>query len=327
MMQISIWQKYSTEEQNNLNFKRFNQSWNFGLLGGYIIGFILVREFHNDLIALVSAVTMVFILIPIGFFVDSEKKLRSYALNLPSQVQLDKKKFLKNKVEEYDSLLKKPEESFSKLGKNSNLYLHIAIPAIIAWVLNLGYTTSKSIFNFNFPYNLKDATIGSEWRYLFVFAQQLLQTIGLNLIGPLNLRKKHRLVQVSLLFDLIMIIGMAIFGNIYYIIVATIMMGFTTGLKQGLVMKINFDHSSYTGDSKYINIGEIVAGIGFGITPLWLGVLINSTSYHWSYFILSVLSAGVLLFYLIIMKKIDLSSTTHNIKGEVRSKRIGEDEE
>ncbi|MHA1610484.1 MAG: MFS transporter [Promethearchaeota archaeon] len=288
LRQITIWQKYSTPEQNNINFKRFNKSWNFGLLGGFLIGFILVREFSDDYIALVSAVIMAFILIPIGFFVDSEKKLQSYALNHTPEVQLEK----------YNS----------KQGNknNNNLYIHIIIPVIIAWVLNLGYTTSKSMFSFNFPFNLKDASIGSEWRYLFVFGQQLLQVIGLNLVGPFNLKKKHKIVQVCLVVDLIMVIGMAISANIYYVIIATVMMGLSTGLKQGFVMKINFDHTSYTGDSKYINIGEIIAGIGFGVTPLWMGVLIVSVSYQWSYLILSLLSLGILIFYMMKMKNIDL---------------------
>ncbi len=306
MRQISIWQKYSTEEQNNLNFKRFNKSWNFGLLSGFIIGFILVREFNNDYIALVSAVIMAFILIPIGFFVDSEKKLQSCLPNYSPEFQPNTKGSKIDNPVDHESLLKKSEEPISKQGNNTNLFAHLIIPAVIAWGLNLGYTTSKSLFGFNFPFNLKDAAITSEWRYLFVFAQQLLQVIGLNLIGPLSVKRKHRIVQVCLVIDLIMIVGMAIFGNIYYIIVATIMMGLTTGLKQGFVMKINFDHTSYTGDSKYINIGEIVAGIGFGVTPLWMGVLIVSTSYKWSYLILSLLSLAILIFYMMKMKNVDL---------------------
>lgn len=321
MMQVSLWQKVSSESQNNINFKKFNRSWNFGILGGYVIGFTLVSQFNNDFIALISAVVMVFLLIPVGFFVDSAKKIKEYSTNnlqgfdepfsnafeVPQTRPLDKKNSPSN--EDHDPYLKKPEETVSQLNRKApNLYLHIVIPAIVGWILNLGYTTSKSIFGFNFPFNLKSAGFESEWRYLFVFAQQTFQVIGLNLIGPRNLESKHRLVKMCLVLDLVMISSLIFFENIYIIIFATIFMGLTTGIKQGFVMKINFDHSAHTGESKYINIGEIVAGIGFGITPIWLGFLIDSASYRWSYLILLGLTSIVTVFYWMKMKKVDLST-------------------
>ena len=74
MMEISMWQKISTKEQSDQNFKNFNTSWNMGLLGGFIIGFFLVIFWKNDFIALITACIMVFGLIPLGFLLERENK-------------------------------------------------------------------------------------------------------------------------------------------------------------------------------------------------------------------------------------------------------------
>ena len=60
MMEISMWQKISTKEQSDQNFKNFNISWNLGLLGGFVIGFFLVIFWENDFIALIAACVMVY---------------------------------------------------------------------------------------------------------------------------------------------------------------------------------------------------------------------------------------------------------------------------
>ncbi|MHA1795131.1 MAG: MFS transporter [Promethearchaeota archaeon] len=288
MMQISIWQDISSETQNELNFKHFNKSWNYGLLLGFISGFVIVIQFHNDFIALIASVALMFLTVPIGFFVDSESKISLIKSQKHLKVQINR-----------------PEETIGPEAHGSN-YAHLVIPALIAWILNLGYTTAKSIFNFNFPYNLKAAGFGSEWRYVFIFGQQALQIIALNLIGPMNLQKKVNWVKFCLITDLIMAITLIFIQNIYFIITATVIMGFSTGIKQGFVMKVNFDHSAKTGDSKYINIGEIMAGIGFGVTPLWLGVLLDNTSYIWSYVIYSLFFIPIILYFFLSLSKIKI---------------------
>ncbi|WP_457556801.1 MFS transporter [Candidatus Harpocratesius sp.] len=291
MMQISLWQDLSSETQNDLNFKRFNKSWNFGLLGGFISGYLVVLQFHNDFIALIISVIMALLVIPIGFFVDSASKIEELKEQSASTIE-------KNSIK-----IHRPEESLGKESSSQN-YIHIIIPAMIAWMLNLGYTTAKSLINFNFPYNLKSAGFGSEWRYIFIFGQQALQIIALNFIGPKSLKKKVRYVKMCLIIDLFMVISLIFVKNIYFIICATIFLGFTTGIKQGFVMKVNFDHSAKTGNSKYINIGEIMAGIGFGITPLWLGALINYTSYIWGYVIYTSMFLPIFIYYFITIRKL-----------------------
>lgn len=288
MMQISIWQDISTESQNDRNFKQFNRSWNYGLLIGFISGFLVVVKFENDFVALIASVILVYGTVPFGFFVDSKDKIAQMKTNKQVSVQIHR-----------------PEEIIGKEDTRPN-YIHVIIPALVAWILNLGYTTSKSIFNFNFPYNLKNAGFGSEWRYVFIFGQQALQIIALNLVGPRKLSQKINWVKICLIADLIMAILLIFVQNIYFIIAATVIMGFSTGIKQGFVMKVNFDHSAKTGNSKYINIGEIMAGIGFGITPLWLGVLLDNTSYIWSYAIFTIFFLPIVLYFFISVSKIKI---------------------
>jgi len=305
MMEISMWQKISTKEQSDQNFKNFNTSWNLGLLGGFVIGFFLVIFWENDFIALIVACVLVFCLIPLGFLLEREDKIIQIEKQ-PNEILLNKSPILKD-----DHLLddKKPEKKLPKISLT-----HILFPAFIAWTLNLYFTTAKSMYNFIFPFNLKSANFQSYWRYFFIFFQQLLQVIAINWIGTQSIRRKKHLTQWMLVFDTFCAILMIFSDNIYLIISATVLLGLSTGLKQGLVMRINFDYSTKTGNSKNITIGELTAGIGFGITPIWVGVLVN-INYQYSYIILAALSSIVLIIYLLSLRNIDLENTIkkHNL--------------
>ena len=299
MMEISMWQKISTKEQSDQNFRHFNTSWNMGLLGGYMIGFFLVVLWKNDFIALIAACIMTFGLIPLGFLLERENKLIP-GEKQPNEVILIKSHITKDEHFLEDIIPKKP------LAKIS--LLHLIFPAFIAWTLNIYFTTAKSLYNFIFPFNLKSADFQSYWRYFFIFLQQGLQVIGINWIGTQSIRRKKLLTQWLLLFDTFCAILMIFSENIFLIISATVLMGLSTGIKQGLVIRINFDYSSKTGSSKYINFGELAAGIGFGVTPIWVGVLVNF-NYQYSYIILAGLSSIVLTIYLLSLRKIDLKQT------------------
>jgi len=278
MMEISMWQKNSTKEQSDQNFKNFNTSWNMGLLGGFVIGFFLVIFWENDFIALIVACLIVFCLIPLGFLLERENKLIPIE-DQGDEILLNKSQIIKDESRLDDKI------SSKKLPKIS--LAHIIFPVFIAWTLNLYYTTAKSMYNFIFPFNLKSADFQSYWRYFFIFFQQGLQVIAMNWIGT-----------QSMIFS----------DNIFLIISATVLLGLSTGLKQGLVMRINFDYSSKTGSSKSITIGELTAGIGFGITPIYVGVLVN-INYQYSYIVLACLSSVVLIIYLLSLRNIDLKST------------------
>jgi len=305
MMEISMWQKISTKEQSDKNFKNFNTSWNMGLLGGFVIGFFLVIFWENDFIALIVACVLVFCLIPLGFLLEREDKIIQIEKQ-PNEILLNKSPILK------DDHLLDDKKSQKKLPKIS--LTHILFPAFIAWTLNLYFTTAKSMYNFIFPFNLKSANFQSYWRYFFIFFQQGLQVIAINWIGTQSIRRKKLLTQWLLVFDTFCAILMIFSDNIYLIISATVLLGLSTGLKQGLVMRINFDYSTKTGNSKNITIGELTAGIGFGITPIWVGVLVN-INYQYSYIILAALSSIVFIIYLLSLRNIDLENTIeeHNL--------------
>jgi MFS family permease len=289
MMEFSSWQKISTTKQNNENFRHFNISWNLGLLGGFMIGFLLVVLWKNDFVALIASCVMVFALIPVGFFLESDKKF------LP-----------KNNLKD-GNILSSPyiAEDKTTLNKNRNpkklsqiSLIHLAFPAFIAWILNFYYTTAKSMYHFIFPFNLLDNGFESYWRYIFIFAQQGFQILGLNWIGSRSVKNKKNVIIWLLVFDTLCALIMVFTSNIFFIIISTILLGLSTGLKQGVVMRINFDYSSHTGKSKYINLGELTAGIGFGITPLWVSIFVT-IDYHFSYIILGALSTIILGIYLL----------------------------
>ena len=303
MMEISMWQKISTKEQSDENYCHFNSSWNLGILGGYIIGFLVVILWKNDFIALIAACIMNFALIPLGFLLEREKKL------VLVEKQSDGAILIKSHITKDEHRLEDivPKKTLPKIT-----LLHLVFPVFIAWTLNIYFATAKSMYNFIFPFNLKSADIQSYWRYLFIFIQQGLQFIGINWIGTQSIRRKKLLTQWLLLFDTFCAILMIFSSNIVFIILTTVLMGLSMGLKQGLVMRINFDYSSKTGSSKYINFGELATGIGFGITPIWVGVLVNF-NYQYNYIILACLSSIVLIICLLSLRKIDLMHNSQPI--------------
>jgi len=300
MMEISMWQKISTKDQSDQNFKNFNTSWNMGLLGGFVIGFFLVVFWESDFIALIVACVIVFCLIPLGFLLERENKLL-LVKDQGDEILLNKSPILKDGLRLDDKISQK------QLPKIT--LAHIIFPAFIAWTLNLYYSTAKSMYNFIFPFNLKSADFQSYWRYFFIFFQQLLQVLAMNWIGTQPIRRKKHLTQWLLIFDTVFAILMIFSKNIFLIISATVLLGLSTGLKQGLVMRINFDYSTKTGNSKNITIGELTAGIGFGITPIYVGVLVN-INYQYSYIVLASLSSIVLIIYLLSLRNINLKQTS-----------------
>ena len=288
MMEMSTWQKISTTKQSNENFRRFNISWNFGLLGGFLIGFLLVVLWKNDFIALIASCIMTFAIIPVGFFLESDKKLL-LKKNSKNRKILSSPHFIEDDTRLDNSHISKKVPQIT--------LIHLVFPAFIAWILNYYYTTAKSMYNFIFPFNLLNNGYESYWRYIFIFIQQGLQIIGLNWIGSRSVITKKNLILWLLGFDTICALIMFFTSNIFFILIATILLGLSTGLKQGLVMRINFDYASHTGKSKYITIGELALGIGFGTTPLWVSGLV-AIDYHISYIILGALSSVILGIYL-----------------------------
>ncbi|MHA1562226.1 MAG: MFS transporter [Promethearchaeota archaeon] len=181
MMEISMWQKISTKEQSDQNFKNFNMSWNMGLLGGFVIGFFLVIFWESDFIALIVACVMIFCLIPLGFLLEREDKIIQIEKQ-PNKILINKSQISKDGHHLNDII---PQKKKPKIT-----LAHIIFPAFIAWTLNLYFTTAKSMYNFIFPFNLKSANFQSYWRYFFIFFQQGLQVIGMNWIGTQSIRKK-----------------------------------------------------------------------------------------------------------------------------------------
>lgn len=294
MNQISIWQNISTEKQNHRNFRNFNLSWNIGLLSGFILGFIVVGFFNNDFIAMIFSVTLVLISILLAFFIEDENKFQDRKYN--SLGAESKEKLLLIEDNGQDIL-------FSTETKKINKFPHLFFPALIAWSLSLYYCTAKSIYNFVLPFSLLNLGIGSAWRYLITFCQQLLQIFGLYYIGEKKISFKDKIIRVTLIFDIFFAIMMVLFSNIIVLISGVIFIGISTGLKQGVVMRINFDHSSVKKNQKYITYGEISAGIGFGVTPLWMGWIIQVNSQIIFFVLVGFsLTINILYFWLIRQK-------------------------
>jgi MFS family permease len=92
------------------------------------------------------------------------------------------------------------------------------------------------------------------------------------------------------LASLISIIGVTIItftivliGDIWYISITTAIIGLFLGLIHGVAMKIMLEYGTAENTSKYATINEILIGMGFGLTPIVAGYVIEVSLYgiHW----------------------------------------------
>ncbi|MFX1530776.1 MAG: hypothetical protein ACFFBC_06660, partial [Promethearchaeota archaeon] len=142
--------------------------------------------------------------------------------------------------------------------------------------------TSKSIFIFGYPILLKYfiASHTPTWlTYLVQGGVQLTQLIGLTWIN--SMKTYNRKIACLLGVTMVVIIALLVilFGNIWYISIATASVGLFLGLIHGVGMKIMLEYGTAKNTYKYSTINEILIGIGFGITPIVSGYVVKVQIY------------------------------------------------
>ena len=68
-------------------------------------------------------------------------------------------------------------------------------------------------------------------------------------------------------------------GNIWYIAIIFSVSGLFFGLIHGTSMKIMLDYGTAKNTAKYSTINEIIIGIGFGVTPIIAGYVVEVNLY------------------------------------------------
>ncbi len=258
---ISKWQKISSSEKAKKNFRNFNFSWNFGFIFGLLIGYIWSFTW-NDYSAMIFSWFLSFLLIPISFFVNKDSKTHISKEELETHFE--------NPIYEEDFKM------ISKTNTNSSMTIY---PILFSWIGIIILTTTKSIFLFTYPVFLKLNSMEPHSTYLVQGGIQLAQLIGLTWINVMNIYKRKISVLISSIS--ISIISFTIFfvGSIWYIAMIFAVTGLFFGLIHGTSMKIMLDYGTAENTAKYSTINEIMVGIGFGVTPIIAGYVVEVSIY------------------------------------------------
>ena len=258
---LSKWQKISSSERVKRDFRNFNFSWNFGFIFGLLIGYIWSFSW-NDYSAMIFSWSLSFLLIPISFFINKDTKNH----------------FPKEKLEIH---LENPEyeEDFKMISKTNSNSSMIIYPILFSWIGIIFLATSKSILQFTYPVFLKLYSLESHSTYLVQGGIQLAQLIGLTWINVMNVYKRK--ISVFISFISIIVISFTIFsvGSIWYIAIIFAVTGLFFGFIHGTSMKIMLDYGSVKNTARYSTMNEIIIGIGFGITPIISGYVVEINLY------------------------------------------------
>ncbi len=264
---ITSWEK-SCKRDKKINFLRyFNFSWNFGLIGGFLAGYIIVLFLGQDYIALIVSAFFASLIIPSAFFLESSEEFE--VLEDQAVVFQDLKLRTKIISDTSSSQIKTSISESADLAINKDSMK--TVPIIMAWGGILLYASTKSIFRFTIPYFFKFAEMDSYWVYIVVLFQQVFQIIGLSIIQKF---KKQRFGYFIGVFILIGFTFSFLFSpSILVISLINIIAGLLIGLVQGVTQRIVLDHSKSSGSRRYTMINEMFMGVSFGIIPFIAGFL------------------------------------------------------
>ena len=264
---LSRWQKVSSIKKSKKNFALFNLSWNSGFIIGLLVGFLWALSW-SDYFAMNVSWLLSFLLIPIGFFIQKDTK-----------TEISK-----------ETIIYQSEDPISHLDIEEDLVINsktpmIVYPVLFSWVGIMFLAISKSVFIFGYPILVK-ALLSEEFSYLTYLVQcgiQLMQLIGLTWINSMKIYSRKLASLISIIGVTIVSFTIFLLGNIWYISIITAVTGLFLGLIHGVCMKIMLEYGTAENTTKYSTINEILVGMGFGLTPIIAGYVVEVYIYgiHW----------------------------------------------
>ena len=159
-------------------------------------------------------------------------------------------------------------------------------------------TISKSIFIFGYPILVK-ALLSDEYSYLTYLVQcgiQLTQLIGLTWINSMKIYSRKIATLISFIAVSLVAFTIVLLGDIWYISVITAIAGLFLGLIHGVGLKIMLEYGTAENSTRYSTINEIIVGMGFGLTPIIAGYVVEIEIYSIHYFLLFL---GILVFFIL----------------------------
>ncbi|MFX1468712.1 MAG: MFS transporter [Promethearchaeota archaeon] len=282
---LSKWQKVSSFEKSKKNFAAFNFSWNSGFISGLLIGFLWAFSW-SDYFAMLTSWLISFLLIPVSFFIKSEKNLE-----------------ISKEIVIYQS-----EDPLSHLDIEQDLIVNsntpmIVYPVLFSWVGITFLAISKSIFIFGYPIILKAFEHPSYFTYLIQCGIQFMQLLGLTWINSMKIYSRKIASLVGIIVVALMAFLIFLTENIWIISIITVIVGLFLGFIHGVGLKIMLEYGTAQNTSKYSTINEILVGIGFGLTPIIAGYAVEVYIYGIHIFLV-ILGIPVLIFLLYLSRNI-----------------------
>ena len=225
-----------------------------------------------------------FLLIPVSLFLDKDEK--------PEEGK--------------EKIIYQTEDPLSHLDIKEDLVINSQTPMIIypilfSWLSIAFLATSKSIFIFGFPVLLKSffpVDTPTYPTYLVQCGIQFTQLIGLTWINYMGIYKRKIASILGIGMIVLVAFTIVLIGNIWYISIITATTGIFLGLIHGVGMKIMLEYGAANDTSKFSTINEILVGIGFGVTPIISGFVVEIQIYaiHTFIIILGIISLIILLY-------------------------------
>lgn len=326
---VSTWEKRH-ENSKSIDFLRiFNNSWNFGLISGFIFGYTFVQFLGSDFLVLIISAFFAFLMIPSAIALErcnnfliinnravviQDFKLRqtTHPDSANERAKCDKssiKEKIENSLEEKSDIITQSPQNTYKLAH---------IPIIMAYGGIFIYASSKSIFKFTLPYFFKNHNIESSWVYFVVLLQQIMQITALNIMSRISTKKYAFFTGLSSLITISIIFLFS--PNVIFIAILIIISGFSIGLMQGVTQRIVMDYTKFHNTTKYSMLNEMFMGVSFGIMPLIAGLLLEKDILYDFVFLLSALViVGIIL--LQTSRKYEREYEKKNLKKKLKRKR------
>ncbi|MFX0188459.1 MAG: MFS transporter [Candidatus Hodarchaeota archaeon] len=269
----------NTEHDHTKYIARYNFSWNFGILSGFLFGLVLLY--------FVDVLGYIFYIAPAIMILNSVIAI----LFLQESTNVNTKaRTITNEINEGNN------DNFADFAKYS-------IPIILPFFLIIAYCLGR--VNANFLYPLKSEILGFEAYtvYLLAFFGFSTQIISITLSSYLSMKNLKRITVISLIAQIITSIFLAINSNFLLFILLFLFLGFFTGILYGSSLKLVLTLNIKKNTSKYSSIFESMIGLTFLIAPIFTAI-IASININLAFYTLSLVFVIFLIAVLIFTRKI-----------------------
>ncbi|MBN2157610.1 MAG: MFS transporter [Candidatus Lokiarchaeota archaeon] len=291
---LTSWEKHHPDHKKIDFLKTFNYSWNFGLIAGFALGYVL-SYFIDNYFAMIISVSIAILSTSVIFMFEPSER---FILRENRAVVVHGLKLTPKDWDEYFSPHKAPYSE--KTNTEDSLF---RVPLIMCIGGIIFFASTKSMYRFTIPYFFEIANQGSYWIFGIVLFQQVLQMIGLQFIRKFKKMRYGYWIAIVILFGTT--ITLTIFSStsvIPYLIpisILNITCGLFFGFIQGVTQRIVLDKGKELKSTKYSMLSEAYVGIAFGIPPIVAGFLYEMQFEYVFFFLIgiSVVITGILMNY------------------------------